>query len=99
MCPLRLRVHPFEYPAADDVDPSVFPVRKTQDFNAPDNRVPHDEMKPAPDQLIGPLGLEPRREMDLTLLGTRRDPLRKCRKIGAADGHSSHVELRHDGKI
>src|SRR3546814_6092535 len=56
-------------------------------------------MQLAADQLVGALGLEPRREPDLAVLGVVGDPRLQRRIIGAADGNASHMELEHGGEM
>src|SRR3546814_8536981 len=56
-------------------------------------------MQLAADQLVGALGLEPRRETDLAGLGVVGDPRLQRRIIGAADGNASHMELGHGGEM
>src|SRR3546814_20501587 len=84
--------------AAHDVDPPVGAIVEAQDFDARDQRVPHDEMELAADQLIGAFGAEPRRKTHLAPLGARRDARRERRIIGAANGGAGHMKLGQDRK-
>src|SRR3546814_4927952 len=80
----------------DDIDAPVAAILEPQNLDARDKRVLDDEMQLAADQLVGALGLEPRRETDLAGLGVVGDPRLQRRIIGAADGNASHMELGHE---
>src|SRR3546814_3949666 len=83
----------------DDIDAPVAAILEPQNLDARDKRVLDDEMQLAADQLVGALGLEPRREPDLAVLGVVGDPRLQRRIIGAADGNASHMALEHGGEM
>src|SRR3546814_3149391 len=71
---LRLRMNALEARHTDDIDAPVAAILEPQNLDARDKRVLDDEMQLAADQLVGALGLEPRRETDLAGLGVVGDP-------------------------
>src|SRR3546814_13852235 len=94
---LRLRMNALEARHTDDIDAPVAAILEPQNLDARDKSVLDDDMQLAADQLVGALGLEPRREPDLAVLGVVGDPRFQRRIIVAAAGNASQMDVANGG--